>query len=59
MREKLLTKRDVAEMLQVSVRTIERHIRFGELKAVYVTPCCPRFTEEEVEKFIRTHGGAR
>lgn len=50
----LRTKRQVAERLQVSVRTVERLVRAGEL-----TPCqigrAVRFSERQIEAYLRAH----
>lgn len=47
----LMTKRQVAERLSVSVRTIERMVATEKLRAVPIRGCV-RFLESEVEKLI-------
>ena len=59
MRENLLTKRDAASRLNVSVRTVERRIREGKLKAIRLSARCVRISPNELDKFIRNRGGAQ
>lgn len=59
MRENLLTKRDVATILNVSVRTVERYVSEAKLQPVKLSARCIRFTPAEVDKFIRNRGGAQ
>jgi excisionase family DNA binding protein len=48
---KLMTKREVAERLSISTRTLDRIRSMGEIKAVRVGGQV-RFRPEDVEKFI-------
>jgi len=59
MQEKLLTKWDVAKLLQVSVKTVERHIKLGQLGVVRITPYCIRITPAQLDKYLRNRGGAQ
>lgn len=47
---RLLTPRDVADLLQVSTKTVQRLTATGELEAVYPTRY-PRYTEKAIEAF--------
>jgi excisionase family DNA binding protein len=50
----LLTRKQVAERLKVSISTIRKYVRNGELKGVQVsTRGDRRFSEEEVASFIK------
>lgn len=51
MTNKLLTKRETADRLSVSTRTLDRIRSKGEIKAVWVGGQV-RFRPEDVEKFI-------
>jgi excisionase family DNA binding protein len=59
MREKLLTKRDAAERLNVSVKTIERRIMEGKLRAIKLSLRCVRIAPGELDKFINNRGGTQ
>ena len=48
---KLMSKREVAKLLAVSVRTIERLVARGKLKTVKVGGCV-RFRAKEIEQVI-------
>ena len=48
----LLTARAVAEQLDVSVETVLRWARRGELPAVYLSSRAIRFREEELERWL-------
>jgi len=56
MMEKLLTIREVAEILRVSRRTIERWVKQGKIKAVRIGPHTLRFTPSDVEDLITGKG---
>ena len=47
---RLLTTDEVAEILGVSSRTVQRLVASGQLRPVYVRSL-PRFTEAEVEAY--------
>ena len=47
----LMSKREVAKLLAVSVRTIERLVARGKLKTVKVGGCV-RFRAKEIEQVI-------
>lgn len=51
---KLYTREEVAEILKVDVRTIDRWRREGKIKARRVGPNVVRFEEAEVKKLIDT-----
>lgn len=50
----LLTKREAADRLRVSVRSIDRLRSVGRIKAVNVG-CAVRIAEAEIERFISKH----
>lgn len=52
MAEKLLTKKDVAERLNLSTRTIGRYVKLGLLKPIRISEQVVRFNPVEVERFI-------
>jgi excisionase family DNA binding protein len=51
--EQLLTKSEVADYLQVSVRTVERMIKAGKLKA-YKFQTNVRLKKEEVDSYLES-----
>lgn len=52
MAEKLMTKKDVADRLNVSTRTIGRYVKLGLLKPIRISEQVVRFKPDEVEHFI-------
>jgi excisionase family DNA binding protein len=54
----LLTPSDVAERLKVSVKTVQRLTRDGELEAVYPARY-PRYTERALEAYAHRLEGRR
>ena len=52
--QKLLSAKDVAEILGISVKTVNKLVREGKLGCVQVTAKERRFTEEQVEIFIES-----
>jgi excisionase family DNA binding protein len=50
--QKLLTAKDVAEILGISVKTVNKLVREGKLGCVQVTSKERRFTEEQVRGYI-------
>ena len=48
--EKLLTLKEVTEILRVSKRTVYRYIDSGELKAIKIGQW--RFSQEDLSRFI-------
>lgn len=48
----LVTKREAAETLQVSVRTIDRYIADGTLAAVRVSPRATRVVRKSLDELI-------
>lgn len=50
--EPLLTKRQAAELLGVSTRTINEYVRHGRLRAVRLTSKMTRFEESELRRLI-------
>jgi len=50
--EKLLTKREVAEALQVSGRCLERWVAQGRMRAQYLGPRLVRFRRADVEDLL-------
>ena len=55
MNKALLSKKEVAETLSVSVRSVERLVARGVLKKIKVGGCV-RFRSSELEKLIETGG---
>ena len=52
--QKLLSARDVAEILGISVKTVNKLVREGKLGCVQVTVKERRFTEQQVEGFVES-----
>jgi excisionase family DNA binding protein len=50
--ERLLSPKDVAEILGISVKTVHRLVRDGKLGCVQVTSKERRFTEAQTEAYI-------
>ena len=50
--ERLLTKREVAEVLRVSGRCLERWVAQGRLRAQYLGPRLIRFRRADVEDLL-------
>jgi excisionase family DNA binding protein len=53
-RQTLLVPLDVATRLKVSVKTIHKLVREGKLSCVQVTGRERRFTDEQVQEYIRS-----
>lgn len=51
MQKRLLTPKDVAELLQISVRTLERWVAEGKLPAIRLGRLI-RFDPDDIRKFI-------
>jgi excisionase family DNA binding protein len=49
-----LSKTEVARRLDISRRTVDRHIRSGALPAVAISPCCTRILQADFEAFLRS-----
>ena len=56
--ERLLSKREAAELLSVSVRTLDRMRSAGEILAVKVRGVV-RFTAAAIERYIARHTASR
>ncbi len=52
--QRLLTAKDVAEVLGVSAKTVHKLVREGKLGCVQVTAKERRFTEEQVRQYIES-----
>jgi excisionase family DNA binding protein len=52
--QKLLSAKDVAEILGISVKTVNKLVREGKLGCVQVTEKERRFTEQQVEGFVES-----
>lgn len=50
--QRLLSPKDVAEILGISVKTVHKLVREGKLGSVQVTAKERRFTEEQVRAYI-------
>ncbi|WP_436416675.1 helix-turn-helix domain-containing protein [Petrimonas sp.] len=50
--DKLMDTQDVATLLKVTPRTIQRWVKKGTLKSLKIEGCC-MFLESEVHRFIR------
>jgi excisionase family DNA binding protein len=51
---KLMTAKDVAEILGIAAKTVNKLVRDGKLGCVQVTAKERRFTEEQVERFVES-----
>jgi excisionase family DNA binding protein len=51
---RLLSAKDVAEILGISAKTVNKLAREGKLGCVQVTAKERRFTEEQVEEFVES-----
>jgi len=49
---RLLDANDVAKILKISVKTVQKRVREGKLGCVQVTPKHRRFTRKQVQAFI-------
>lgn len=52
MSTELLTKREVAEYLKVTVGTVNRLVRDGQLEALKIRKCV-RFTDQALRTFLK------
>src|SRR5208337_140557 len=52
--QRLLSAKDVAEILGISAKTVNKLVREGKLGCVQVTAKERRFTEKQVEGFIES-----
>ncbi len=52
--QKLLTAKDVAEILGISVKTVNKLVREGKLGCVQVTAKERRFTEDQIRDYIES-----
>ena len=57
--ENLLTRAQVGEILNVSVRTVDNLVQRGELNSLRVGNKTRRFTQRAVDDFIRRAGDIR
>lgn len=57
--ENLLTRAQVGEILNVSVRTVDSLVQRGELNSLRVCSKTRRFTQRAVDDFIRRAGDIR
>lgn len=52
--EKLLNKKQVAELLNISVKSLNHWVSMGQgPKPVHIGPTMVRFTQAEIETFIQ------
>ena len=49
----LLNRKEAAKMLRISVATLARKVKAGELRPVNVTGKSPRYRREDIERMIR------
>jgi excisionase family DNA binding protein len=52
--QKLMTAKDVAELLGISVKTVNKQVRAGLLGCVQITSKERRFTQEQVRAYIES-----
>jgi excisionase family DNA binding protein len=52
--QKLLSAKDVAQILGISVKTVNKQVREGKLGCVQVTAKERRFTEEQIREYIES-----
>ena len=57
MRENLITKKEAAARLGVSVRTFERLVRQGKLRIICISIRCIRVAPQEIDRFIKQREG--
>src|SRR5262245_56951892 len=57
--ETLLDYHAVAALLSVSTRTIQRYVKLGWLKPIYISRRVVRFRQVEVERFLSRAAGGR
>lgn len=50
---RLLDAKEVAEMIRVAIKTVHKLAREGRLACVQITPRERRFTQEQVQEYIR------
>ena len=50
----MLEPKEVASMLMVSIKTVHKLVRSGKLGCVQVTSRDRRFTQEQIEEYIRS-----
>lgn len=55
----LLTKKQAAEFLNVSTRTVNRYVELRGLKAIRLSSQTVRFEREELERFINEASAGR
>jgi len=51
---KLMTAKDVAEILGIAAKTVNKLVREGKLGCVQVTAKERRFTEQQLERFVES-----
>lgn len=49
---KLYTREEVSELARVSLPTLDRHRKMGLISESYYVGQSPRFTEEDIKKYI-------
>ena len=49
---KLYTREEVSELAKVSLPTLDRHRKMGLISESYYVGQSPRFTEEDIKKYI-------
>ena len=52
--QKLLSAKDIAEILGISVKTVNKLVREGKLGCVQVTAKERRFTEDQIREYIES-----
>ncbi len=52
--QKLMTAKEVAELLGISVKTVNKQVRAGQLGCVQVTTKERRFTQEQVRAYVES-----
>ena len=55
--KKLITPKETAARLSVSIRTVSRYEKQGLLTAIRLSRRCVRYDEAEIEKAVRTYAG--
>ncbi len=53
--DKLFNVEETAKILRVSPRQVWRYIESGKLKVIRLSPRILRFTEKNIEDFIKKH----
>jgi len=51
--DKIFNAKEVAEILKVSERQVWRYVKSGKLKSLALSPKTIRFTEKDIQNFLK------